>query len=138
MKLEDLQAAIDKIAVDIETNPKGGASDEAMQGVVLVLGSVAINHHRIADALDLIAKHLAPAVAMREETPEERDQREGWIQWDAVGPAPIFSRDSMVQVRLRGDVPGEEYPAEPAAQAQTLIWGHSNGDGDIIAYRVVA
>lgn len=100
------------------------------------LTSIAVSMKRQADALELIAERLKPQITMREETPEERDQREGWIKWDGGNKPPSFPDGAMVQVRLRGDTLGEEYPAEPASQALHMIWNHSSDGGDIIAYRV--
>ena len=89
---------------------------------------------RIVDALELIAERLKPEATMREETPEESDQREGWIKWEGGDNPPIFPTSAdRVEIRFRDN---DERPAS-IAEANTMMWEHMQAAGDIVAWRLV-
>jgi hypothetical protein len=134
MKTEDLQAAIDLIAGDAIRSKLGeGVSPEFISAAFDLLGSIAINMQRQADALELVAQHLAPIITAREETPEERAAREGWVKWNGEKEFPDIPNSTPVEVRLRDR--DETY----YGRAAEFVWGWSKiqNDGDIVAYRVV-
>lgn len=53
---------------------------------------------------------------------------DGWIKWEG-GESPVRPH-AYVSVRLRSD-------EEIEAHAWAFRWGHQNGPGDIVAYRVL-
>jgi hypothetical protein len=134
MKTEELLALLEPSALADKAVDQLGA-----------LTSLAISAKRAADALDLIAQHLAPIITAREETPEERRRRldpddvqadavrDGFTAWDAIAwSADDPDVKTPVEVQLRS---GKRHKG----RAGEFNWGRSDSDpsGDIVAYRVV-
>ncbi len=93
--------------------------------------------HRIADALERIAKRLKPEAPPAEslqvddlaptDTIPFGQDADGWIEWDGKSAPPSHRR---IEARLRGGI-------VVSGRAAEFAWDHQNGDGDIVAYRVV-